>query len=437
MLGKLMDLPQPYGLVLNLQTRETWARDLRRFFVANMILPARAAFLNRKDTQTLNMAIEVTNLIPTVSSPVMFNLILKAPRINGEASAKKDNEDWVQKAFEALEEPLRAAAQAKRNEVVKKMLEMTDETGVAVPSSNLRTVCEEYALATDKTDWALVSRVAHCDTDVFLLAQEGHGLLDSIFERMHKSEDHNEQETKSAISFAVSLVQGAARARDLPGFLKRWFENLSLCFSQQPPSTLGSRVWASAEVGKTVAGLLQPSMSPKQLQSYLDWLVSHTGQAEDSAVLVILDAIADGITGEDLIDAVETRLFDESYRRDASGLSQTSKASARWNIARKTLSWVTLEQANALWPQLEDELRQVLLESRLGSDSAPFATCFEAWLANYPGGKDEAAAADLAIAALGRLNGKIKGMDSTARDHLLGKIVSECPRLIEYVYLSA
>ncbi|KAF3770441.1 hypothetical protein M406DRAFT_325890 [Cryphonectria parasitica EP155] len=429
----LAKMDRSKDLVLDAHVKTTWTRDLRRFFIKNMILPSRAAFLNRKDIGILKAAADVTNFMPTASCPVLFSLAVKTPHSTEDASAKREHEDWTQKAFEVLEEPMRDADPAKRNQAMKVVLDTALKSKARLSLASLRTVCRQYTTPSGKLDLELVTRVADLDVDTFLISKEGHVLLDEILQEVTDI-SNAELETRgetNAIAFIVSLAKGFAKGRDLSGFIKKWLEALAACLKKGADHSSIAGVWSCEAVTETVTSLLQSSINARQLLALLGWFESQGGASEPRALLVVLDAISQGITEEDFTDAVDLRIYEMASAFKLKSLDDSSKA-RWWHIVESTVSRATSEQVDKIWDKVEPDLKKALKKGGLEdlATSAAFRCCGSLWLANYPGGSHESEAAAMASSFLKRLEKHVQQSDPSSLK------VFESPRLVDLLVKS-
>lgn len=393
-------------LVLDPFVKVTWTRDLRRFFIKNMILPARAAFLNSKDIETIKAAVDVTNFMPTASYPVLFSLAVKIPYSTEDASARKDHEDWTQKVFEIIEGPMRESNPIKRNQAMKVVLDTALESKASISLAGLRTVCRQYTLATGTVDLTLITRAANLDVDAFLLSNEGHILLDDILKQVTDLQNPELAELADGdtVNLLVSLANGFAKGRDLSGFIKKWFHALVACFDKGAESSAITEALSGHEVADTIASLLQPSMNTKQLVSLLDWFDGQKNAPKPEALLIVLGTISQGVTEEESADAVNFRVYEMISKFRLKALGDPMKA-RWWRVVEDTVTRSTLDQANVIWTKVESDLKKALKKGDLEdlATSAAFHCCSRFWLANYSGGPQEPEAAAMTCSFLKRL----------------------------------
>lgn len=430
----LAKMDRSQGLTLEPHVKAAWTRDLRRFFIKNMILPARAAFLNRKDIDVIQSAVDGTNFAPTAASPVLFNLAIKAPRSTEDADARKNHEDWTQKVFDIIEKPMREADPVKRNEAMKIILDTALQVKGSVSLGSLRMVCKAYCDASGKVDLNLITRVANLDVDAFLISDEGHALLDIILQRVTGINNTGLRRLAEAqpVDLIVSLAKGFAKGRDLPGFVKKWYEALTECLSNGPDYSDITGVWSCNEVTAAVSSLLQSSVNARQLVTLLEWLESQESATKPVAHLIILDAISQGITEEEFVDASNPHIY-----RMISGLDLKTKplddaSKARWwHIMESIVLRSTLEQSNLIWAKVEPDLKKVLKKGNPDdlSTLAAFNCSSRFWLANYERGSYESEAANLTCSFLGRLESKRR--HKTTYNSTGTVKIFETPRLVE------
>lgn len=433
----LAKMDRSKDLSIDLHVRAVWTRVLRRFFIKNMILPARAAFLNHKDTGIIKTAVDVTNFMPTAAHPVLFSLAIKTPHSADDASAKKDHEDWTQKVFDIIEEPMRGADLVKRNQAMKVVLDTAQESRSSVSLPSLRMACRQYTDLSGRMDLGLMKRIANLDVDVFLISEEGHKLLDDI---IHQVNNLRNTELRHSVDIEpmdliISLAKGSAKGRDLSGFIKKWFQALAECLRKGADYLDISEIWSSDALRSTVSGLLESSVNTRQLVALLDWFDSQDAPSNAGALLVVLDAISQGLTEEEYIDTVNLRIYDMISKLKLKSLNDTTKA-RWWKIVENTISRSTLEQADELWTKIEPDLKKTLKKGDLDelATSAAFDCSSKFWLMSHPGGPHESEAASLTCSCLKRLE---KHQRHASQDNGQGKLKCfENSRLIDMLVRS-
>jgi nucleolar pre-ribosomal-associated protein 2 len=184
----------------------------------------------------------------------------------------------------------------------------------------------------------------------------------------------------------------------------------------------------------------------------------------------VLDAISDGLTEEEYIDAFNMRIFDMEFGGSSTPGIPVEVASARWRLAKRTLSHAALEESARVWERVELDLSTSLNELDVWKEMTleAFKCASTAWLSNYPGGPKEGLAAHCTCEFLDRLSKSwdLTAITTTPYQHSIGDgeqitypgvwskspgpdefgcvpvgayldwIISGCPRLLRSVSLS-
>ncbi|KAG8161386.1 hypothetical protein KVR01_008373 [Diaporthe batatas] len=402
----LAKMDRSKDLVVSARVKASWTKSLRRFFVKNMILPARAAFLHRKDVAIIQEAVNMTSSLPTASYPVLFSLAVSPTGVTDDASGRKDYQDWSQKVFEIIEESMRTAEPTRRNEAMKVVLGTALQNKASISLDSLREVCRQYTSESGAVDLSLVPRVADIDVDAFLISSEGQSLLDDVLAQITILCDAelNASNETDLVKFVVSLAEGSAKARNLPWFIRKWTEVLSESLAKDDDFTIVKGIWTSEQVVEAVANLLQPSINTSQLATLIEWLESSGGSRKNGSLLVVLDAMTKGLIDEEYVDSVGTRLFDLACKVKLKHLDGVTKA-RWWRIVERTVSQSELGVVVTLWHKIESDLKKALKKEDLADPAAiaAFRCCTAFWLANYPKGPLESETSAMAWTFVKRL----------------------------------
>jgi nucleolar pre-ribosomal-associated protein 2 len=442
MLGRLTDIPFK-SCAIDMELGNRWTQDVRRFLTRNLILPTRTAFLNRGSIENIRLMVDLTLGFTTMSCPVIFDLVLSSPQLSGGQSSKRDNDSWVQAVFSLLDETLRSSKSKHKLVAVTHMMNNICEHGVTLSLESLRSFCNNYALQPKQVEWRLLLLVAKINPDTFIVG-EGGGLLRAILGRTELEDAWGPMETDllTAQEFIIALAEGYARARDLSGFVKLWFDGL--CSTKQAITNISStksphyHLWLNEKLCTTVAESLEKTMNTKQILTLLDWLDL---QAEEDSILkgacvtLILSAVSGGITQDDVIDSVGTRLVDTVFAVHSPARCSDHVLASRWIVARRSLAWATSAQREHIWTVASPRLGE-LLKSIVQCDTSDYklvsfrgATKFAlaAWRADHPGGTHEKPAAEMTSELMSQLDGILV----TYQDHGLffDDLVADCPSL--------
>ncbi|KAF9770678.1 hypothetical protein IL306_011720 [Fusarium sp. DS 682] len=358
--------------------RTKWRIDLEKLMHRNLVLPARAAFINRQDMEPIARALHAAGKNLDTAAPALYFLASNVTDALSEGRLRKGNIDWMKKIFKVVEGSLRR--RENRDKLVQVVLERAAEKSMSIDTDDLRSVSREYALQENSTNWHLIAVIAGCDFDVFKLP-EGEGLLETVCERSISPELH-QGDFESVSKIIQAIAQVYRTGRDFAGFLKLWFQQLCKVEKQKTKTT---SPWLQVGQGKhgdaSFETLIEKEMSPQQLLEVLEWVKGE--KLHSRALCLFLDSIAQGINSEMYVDAVGSKLFDL--------VSQVKKSSStltalKWGVVSKTLSWVTPESRAEIWGSVQGQLTKILSESPLESRETyeAFKCCCQAWVSMSP-----------------------------------------------------
>ncbi|KAF4965186.1 hypothetical protein FSARC_6980 [Fusarium sarcochroum] len=449
-LGKLEGISGSHKAIARESLRTKWTTDLEKLMHRNLILPARAAFIGRQDLEPITKALQAAEKDLDVAAPALYFLASSVTDTLGEGKLRKGNADWIKQIFKAVEGSLRD--RKNRDELVHIVLERAAEKTMSIDTDDLRTVCREYALQGESTNWRLIAVLAGCDPDVFQLTEEGARLLETVCERSTAPElDQDDIESVSKIIQAIA--QGFRTGRDFAGFLKLWYQQLCKVEKQKSKT---SSPWLQAgqwQYGKdSFESLIEKEMSPQQLLEVLEWVKGE--KLHSRALCLFLDSIAQGIQGETYVDAVDSKLFDLASQVKKSSSTLTA---LKWEVVSKTLSWVAPESRSEIWGSVQGQLTKILSEAPVESRETyeAFKCCCQAWVSMSPDDAHIAEPAGLVDAFTTRLStdllssGSLKGKDlslvlqqdsapafleEAAPEHYLAWFLRGSSRLSRFVY---
>ncbi|KAK4194263.1 Urb2/Npa2 family-domain-containing protein [Triangularia verruculosa] len=432
LLGKLIDVAGIGNLGIEDSIKERWTRDLRRFLSRNLILPARAAFLNKKDQSILQTAVEASAESCFLTFPVIFDLVGKSPCEFGGNTSIKDYETWVQAVFDtivAASTTIHSSSNLMTGTLaltaMRRVMKLAAERGAVLSAQSLRLVCKEYAVGPQTNDWSLLLSIVKVNPDAFLLSGDGKELLDQILERANSSSPLIQEYQETVSQFIVLLASGYAQARDLSSFVKTWLKYLDSPKSEEKLEPL----WARQELVDTVARLVQSSLNTNQLAELVAWL---SEQEASAAKVFILSALSSGVTREEFVDAANMKIFDAIMAQKVSKKDAPVISACRWSDAARTLAEGTLEEAGQVWSQVGSYLKKALKKSPVGDEDtfAAFKCCVAAWLSNYLEGDNEEETSKLVCSFLSRVE-KEATLESKGR--YISWILKEEPRLVSMV----
>ncbi|KAI8677277.1 Urb2 domain-containing protein [Fusarium sp. Ph1] len=381
-LSKLEKVSKTQKAAVRESLRIKWSIDLQKLMHRNLILPARAAFITKQDMEPISRALQAAEKNLEVAAPALYFLASGVTDALGEGRLRKGNSDWMKQVFKVVENTLRSRED--RDELVQIVLERAAEKSASIDTDDLRSVCREYALQEESTNWRLVSDISSCDPDVFQLSEEGARLLDTVCERSIAS-SLDEAETEAVTKVIQAIVQGFRTGRDLSSFLKLWFQQLCKIEKQKnKASSPWIRVAGNEYGSDSFKALIEKELSPQQLLEVLEWVESE--KSHSRALCLFLDSIAQGIQSESYADAVGSKLFDlvSKVKKTSSTLT-----ALKWGVVSKTLSWVAAESRTEIWDAVQGHLSKILSEAPIESKETyeAFKCCCQAWISMSPDDK--------------------------------------------------
>ncbi|GKU01278.1 nucleolar pre-ribosomal-associated protein 2 [Fusarium langsethiae] len=450
-LDKLEGISGSHKTVPREPLRARWTADLEKLMHRNLILPARAAFINRQDLEPITRAFHASSNNLDVAAPALYFLASGVTDALSEGRLRKGNIDWTKQIFKVVERSLRDRED--RDKLVQVVLERAAEKSMSIDTDDLRSVCREYALQERSTNWRLIAVIATCDPDIFLQRfEEGARLLETVCERS-TSQELSQDDAESVPKIIKAIAQVFRTGRVFGDFLKLWFQQL--CKVEKQKSKIASP-WL--QVGQVQQGhdsfetLIEKEMSPQQLLDVFQWLENE--KLHSRALCLFLDSIAQGIRSETYVDAIGSKLFDlvSQVKKSSSALT-----ALKWGVVSKTISWVTPESRTEIWTAVQGQLTKVLSESPVESRETyeAFKCCCQAWVSMSPDGAHIAEPASLVDAFTTRLSSELlsskslKGKDlsmflqqdptpafleEAAAEHYLAWFLRGCSRLTRFVY---
>ncbi|KAI0480588.1 Urb2/Npa2 family-domain-containing protein [Xylariaceae sp. FL0804] len=378
-------------------SREIWIRQLEKFLNKCFVRPARQKFSVQKNGDDLKYALEFAQPRTAALVTVVWSAAARTPRDPNEPKSRIEHASWARAVFELSLESLESLPE--RKQVIVELLETAIQTTSIPNSETLRKLCKTYALTSNGTDWAMVSKIIVCDPDVFLLDKS---LSEEVFARLSVASARNSQETENIITGVVLPLQDAfAKARDLPGFITHWHASLCECISSG--RSLDQVIWFSPLIRERCAEILQRSLSSTQLFRLLERL--QATNRDMGALLVILDGICAGLNDRNLTSSVDPLIFSMLFPSQASERDSSGVLWLRWRVAGYMASWESAEDCSRLWEELKPALKRILKKGAVADTETfeSFVCCYKLCLANHVVGEHEDELIKLMSSFVGRL----------------------------------
>lgn len=390
--------------------KTAWVRQLEGFLHRNLMLPAKSASYNRNDLETMERCLDMNASVASTTLPIFFHLAATTPPLLAGSYLSKSEDQWTKLTFYLAEQACRKIDVDDQVSVLTAILEEAIRIKSTVSVDDLRNICRRHALASSASDWYLLSLVARCDPDTFLLNQEGTKLLEDVSERLLGPVS----DMTHAGEFLTSLARGYEDARDLTTFMRRWYTYLS----QSDASSYATSVWFSSHLrqdGQLVTAI-RKTVSTQQILDLLDWLEDQPVR-HPAASLIFLDTIASSLSTEVGAEAFGLRLFSLSRMVTLSDVPSELRL-LRWHIASRTICWVEPLQVEEVWNSTSPDLT-CLLRNGSTNDAETFEgfrLASRIWESAYPNGTIEPKVAELLAVFSERLAADIKRMNATEAD---------------------
>ncbi|RYP50258.1 hypothetical protein DL768_004195 [Monosporascus sp. mg162] len=418
-IAKLKGLGVSSPLLGSQATKDLWLRQLEQFLGAQFIRPARQRFAVEGNVEILKAALAITASKPSASCNVMWDVAARTPRDLTDTTSKLEHASWAQIVFAALLEVLESAEEANLNGGVTQLLETALTTGSIPNTATLREVCKAHALQTGHTDWHLLAKILKCDSDVFLMDDN---VLENLLDVITDCGRAPGPADFIVVEVIIPLLDAYTRARDVSGFVKQWFKRLTSASQASKP--LDQTVWFDVRIRQHLANILQSALSNTQLSRLLDWLDSEA--QSDGALLVVLDGICAGITQEEFIRSVDSRIFTMALQGKTHKSLPSELAALRWRIAGYLASWENSDEICRLWDEVKPSLTGILKASQLPDTETleAFKCSCELLLASHPEGKSEGELTKTVCSFMERL---ISALNS-------GSAILSLERYVEFIF---
>ncbi|KAH9900518.1 Urb2/Npa2 family-domain-containing protein [Xylariomycetidae sp. FL2044] len=390
--------------------RELWIRQLEQFMSTYFVRPARQQFNVNKSVGLLESALGKVEGKMVNAITVLWDVAARTPRDSNDPKSRIAHASWATSVFAILLKALHLTDPRTRNATILKLLETSIEAGSIPDTDTLRDVCKRFALFPDEgSDWKLVAKILACDAEVFLM---DHALVDQLFEKVSLASTDDTRYKDQIVDDIIIPLQGAfVKARDLRGFVNRWYECLTGASNIETEGSLSQSIWFDAKIRQQFASTLQSAVSSAQLLRMLQILDGPN--TDRGAVLTILDGVCAGLTEEDYIAKADPIIFSQVFSSgDYDHLPSTIRQ-LRWRIATRMAFWETAEECRRLWHAIKPSIKPILKSVNLSDHETfeAFTCCHSLCLASHIGGKREAELVKLLGSFLKRLAAEIKTSD--------------------------
>ncbi|EFY86766.1 hypothetical protein MAC_07170 [Metarhizium acridum CQMa 102] len=362
--------------------KERWSSDMRTFMRRNFALPARGAFINHRTLEAFTTALQVCQGTVHLAAPALYFIASSTYKDVADSGLRKDNVAWIKETFQTVE--LEITKRQDRNIIMESILEQALRNSAPVGVDDLRRVCRDYALQDDSTRWSLVSKIAQCETDVFQISDDGIELRKEICDRIIK-EDKDETNKTAIVEVIGAIKDGFRTHRDLPSFLRLWFQQLSNAERQNFHADSAWITFLHERSQKdSLTSIIEAEMPPQRLSEVVAWVKENSSKSNAQATVLFASTVAQALHNEQYVDAIGRQLFDLVDGLKAS----TSLTALRWRVVSMTVSCVAPDERQGIWAAVRKRLTKALGKSPILSAEAYEASrcCYKIWDSVSPDG---------------------------------------------------
>ncbi|KAK0389230.1 hypothetical protein NLU13_2805 [Sarocladium strictum] len=360
-------------------SRNRWISDIQSFLQKVITQPAKAAYISQRSQAIVALALQTNSIRLHKIAPALYH-VLTASSISSELRRRKGEKEWIENVFNVIEEAVRNIQG--RESLLKSLLQRAAEKSTPIEVEHLRFVCREYALK-NETRWDILALAVACDADVFQVTDSGKDLLKMVCSKLLAESDFRGERYDSMTRVVGGILQGFRVSRDMPGFLKLWYEQM--CHAEVSSSSLQSPwFYVGQSSGEhSLSASVEQYISPAQLLDVLDWVVA-TG-VHKQALSVFLARVSEGVTSDSFADAVCNKIFEVSQLLEDSKTTSWAMA-LRWRTIARTLAWFPSDKRGEAWVSIHKSLSKILRKGEIESASSfeAFKCCCQAWSSMGP-----------------------------------------------------
>ncbi|KAF5874717.1 putative urb2 npa2 family protein [Botrytis fragariae] len=316
-------------------TTQDWKEILEKLIARNIIIPSKASAGEKQDSTLLQSLTRVLVLQDVANAPILFDIAIRSLQSNGDRRRRPSDNAWLQTVFTTLKSAMPPTKTVAHNSAIREILQRSIQHEVDLGLPELKSLTAEYVVPEGSTDWYLLETVMKLDANVFLIADSDKNLLNDVLERVtnvYFEITWPEQSRHIVSEIVVPLMDEFAKARDLSGFVRHWYSQL-VKFEQTRK---------------------EDAMFPADAFLHLvDWLAIEIVN-QPNAVVTILEAIANSISREDVVDIIGTRLYHVIFDNGNLGKLNGRYSWRAWRVLTRSFHWMQplhLEEISELWEQ--------------------------------------------------------------------------------------
>ncbi|KAM0132518.1 hypothetical protein ACHAO1_006793 [Botrytis cinerea] len=294
---------------------QDWKEILEKLIARNIIIPSKASAGEKQDSTLLQSLTRVLVLQDVANAPILFDIAIRSLQSNGDRRRRPSDNAWLQTVFITLKAAMPPTKTAAHNSAIREILQRSIQHEVDLSLPELKSLTAEYIVPEGSTDWYLLETVMKLDANVFLIADSDKNLLNDVLERItnvYFESAWPEQSRHIVSEIVVPLMNEFAKARDLSGFVRHWYSQLVKFEQTRKEDAMFPAdafcAWEDEALQIELPKVLENSLTVQQIVQLVDWLAMEMVN-QPNAVVTILEAIANSISREDVVDIIGTRLY--------------------------------------------------------------------------------------------------------------------------------
>ncbi|KAF4636308.1 hypothetical protein G7Y89_g1788 [Cudoniella acicularis] len=367
-----------------------WLAQLEQLIARNIIIPAKSEKFENADSVLLSTLTKVSVIQNTANAPIFFDIAVRSIQTHGSQRRRPQDEEWLQTVFTTLKDAFVSKRKEENSKALYSMLQSAIKFKVVLDLSTLRRITSKLALAKERSDWKLVAVLINLDANVFLIPEGDKDLLNELFTRITKASLEPgwvELANEVVLDILAPLMSEFAKARDLSGFIRHWYAQLVEFERLRQEARRFSMdifsAWEDDALQAQLNKLLEPSLTIQQITQIIDWL-SLEVKENPNAVCVILEAIAGSISREEVVDAIDMRLYHIMFDDGAWDKLYGRYKWRSWRILSQTLDWVMVESLDDI-AKLPDTIKTPFDALKLRSGSGTLLEIYDGSTASLEG----------------------------------------------------
>ncbi|TQS39083.1 hypothetical protein Golomagni_00397 [Golovinomyces magnicellulatus] len=334
-----------------------WHSQLEQLLSLNIIIPAKKKYHENSTSDLLEMLTKPVATLNIFNVPVLFEISIRSIRHQCTRNRQPEDEAWLQAVFQTL---LNLRSDSENQECINNMLKLCIQFKVNLDMKLLQSILLKSAISEYDQNWTLIATIIKLDANIFLVSNE-ESLLALLLNRITEASldpcwstisDH----VVSEVLLPVMLE--FAKARDLSGFIKLWFNQLCIFESKrketQDSSMIVFSAWEQERLFLELRKILDSSLSTDQILNLISW-ISKNAEKNPCGAYIILEAICGSISGQEhVVDSISLQPYNIIFHKKTLGLQSRYRWRA-WRLLTHTLNWANSRDLDTLASSWDSE----------------------------------------------------------------------------------